>query len=142
MTAARANATPWNVLWLSFSTITFQASPLPLPGPVSRGFRVGVGVSTVIARAVMPSRVALSTLRERRDQRLRHDLQRPPRELARPSQARERLLLVEPFLLHQEALRPLDRLPRGERLGERGGLVAERGQLVVAGLRRPRSEEH
>ena len=40
---------------------------------------------------------------------------------------------VKPFLLHQQALRALDRLARGERLGERLGLLAHRRELLVAG---------
>ena len=40
-------------------------------------------------------------------------------------------LLGHAFLLHQQALRPLDRLARGERLGQRLRLLAERGELLV-----------
>src|SRR4051794_41424760 len=37
MTRDSAEATPSNVLWSSFSTITRQAPPRPSPGPAMRG---------------------------------------------------------------------------------------------------------
>ena len=65
-----------------------------------------------------PLRPPLTLGSERRDQRVGDDLQRPARELARPAEADERLLLGEALLLHQEPLRTLDHLPCGERVGE------------------------
>ena len=64
------------------------------------------------------ARAAALALRERRDQRLGDDLQRTPRDLARLTQAGERLVLAQPLLLHQQSLRALDRLARGERFAE------------------------
>ena len=48
---------------------------------------------------------------QRRDQRLGDDLERPPGDLARLAESRERLLLAQPFALHEDSLRPLDLLP-------------------------------
>ena len=45
---ARANATPSNVLWLSFLTITSHGRSLPEPGPVERGFCFRTGGATVL----------------------------------------------------------------------------------------------
>src|SRR5581483_245744 len=73
---------------------------------------------------------------EGRDQRLRDDLQRPAGELRGPPEPLERLLLRQTLLLHQQPLRPLDRLARRQRLGERLRLLAQRRQLVVPGARR------
>src|SRR6266545_2224477 len=42
MVEASAAATPWNVLWLSFRTTTFQGAPRPVPVPRStRSFVAG-----------------------------------------------------------------------------------------------------
>jgi predicted short-subunit dehydrogenase-like oxidoreductase (DUF2520 family) len=72
---------------------------------------------------------------ERGDQRLRDHLQRPPADLARLAESRERLLLGQALPLHEDPLRALDRLPRRERLRERLGLLAQRRELVVASPR-------
>src|SRR5262245_44321308 len=72
---------------------------------------------------------------ERRDQRLGDDPQRPPGDLTRLAQARERRLLGQALALHQQPLRTLDRLAGGERLRERVGLLAERDELLVTGSR-------
>ena len=54
-TAASANATPSNVLWLSFSTITRRASPVPPPGPRVRSrSRGGVNVDMRLTIASVP----------------------------------------------------------------------------------------
>src|SRR2546430_14629963 len=58
------------------------------------------------------------------DDRLGDDFHRPPGNLARLAQTRERLLLCEALSLHEEPLRTLDRLARGERFAERVGLLA------------------
>src|SRR5690348_14932431 len=50
---ASANATPSNVLWLSFRTITSQGRSLPEPGPVLRGFCLRTGGATVDMRAIV-----------------------------------------------------------------------------------------
>ena len=47
---------------------------------------------------------------ERRDQRLGDDLERPAGDLARLAEPRERVLLGQALALHQQPLRPLDRL--------------------------------
>src|SRR5581483_911238 len=73
---------------------------------------------------------------EGRHHRLRDDLQRPAGELRGPPEPLERLLLRQTLLLHQQPLRPLDRLARRQRLGERLRLLAQRRQLVVPGARR------
>ena len=49
--AESAKATPWNVLWLSFSTITFHGLPRPVRPPVSSSSLGGVSVVTQIAYA-------------------------------------------------------------------------------------------
>ena len=61
--------------------------------------------------------------------------ERPPRDLARLAESRERLLLGESFALHQQSLGALDRLARGERLGQRVRLVAQSRELFVPGAR-------
>src|SRR2546429_9745927 len=58
------------------------------------------------------------------DNRLGDDLHRSPGDLARLAQARERLLFCEALSFHEEPLRALDRLARGERFGEGVGLLA------------------
>ncbi len=68
---------------------------------------------------------------ERRDQGLRHDLQRSARELARTAQSLEGLLLRQAFLRHEHALRALDRLARRQRFRQRLCLRAQCLQLVV-----------
>src|SRR4029453_10824184 len=73
---------------------------------------------------------------EGRDQRLRDDLQRTAGHLARLPESRERVLLADPLLLHEQPLRALDRLPRREGLREGLGLLAKRAQLVVPRARR------
>src|ERR671930_2094908 len=82
-------------------------------------------------RALCPQRSLASV--EGGNDRLRDHLHRTSRDLAGLAQPRERLLLGEPLALHQQSLRPLDRLARGERLRERVGLLAQRQELLVAG---------
>ena len=73
--------------------------------------------------------------RKRRDQRLGDHLQRPPRDLARLPQPRKRFRLAQPLALHEHPLRPLDRLARRERLGQRIRLLPQRRKLLVPGAR-------
>src|SRR2546423_2343188 len=49
MVRASANATPSNVLWSSFRTITIHGLPVPDPGPDRRGFCLRTGGATVVA---------------------------------------------------------------------------------------------
>src|SRR5207302_283555 len=77
-----------------------------------------------------------SLLAERRDDRLRDDLERPPRDLRRLAEPRERAGLRQSFLFHQQALRALDRLARGECFRERLGLLAQRRELLMPRARR------
>src|SRR3954469_24773039 len=124
---ASANATPSKVLWSSFSTITRHASPVPDPVPWRSRSCGGVSVMVTVR----------SSLRlKRSDDRLGDHHERPARDLARLAQARERVALAQALLLHQQALRALDRLARDERLGERVGLGSHGLQLVVPGARR------
>src|SRR6266516_7608946 len=59
MTSASAAATPWNVLWSSFRTMTRQGPPRPSPGPLVR--RLGFGtVATGGAESTAARRGAAS----------------------------------------------------------------------------------
>src|SRR3954452_695072 len=124
---ASANATPSKVLWSSFRTITRHASPVPEPVPCRSRSRGGVSV-------MLMRRPSLRL--EGRDDRLGDDDQRPARDLARLAEARERVGLRELLLLHQQALRTLDRLARDERLLQRVGLGAYGDELQVPRPRR------
>src|SRR6476660_7343881 len=78
----------------------------------------------------------LRSVAKRRTHGLCDLAQRPTRLLAGTAQARERLPLAEPVLLHQQALRALDQLARLKRVAQRSGLVAQGLQLDVPGPRR------
>src|SRR6478752_5733064 len=76
----------------------------------SRRFRSGIPATsslTYVRRADCQHDQMTVSIAERRQNRLGHVAQRPTRLLAGPAQARERLPLVEPVLLHQQALRAL-----------------------------------
>src|SRR5580765_6460416 len=122
-----ANATPSKVLWLSFRTITRHASPVP--EPVLWRSRSCGGVSVDVT-------LSLSLGVKGSDDRFGDHHERPARDLARLAQARERVGLGELLLLHEQALRPLDRLARDERLLQRVGLRAHGDELQVARPRR------
>src|SRR4051794_16888570 len=72
--------------------------------------------------------------RKRVDHRLRDHAHRTAGRLARLAEPRERRILGKPALLHEQAFRALDRLARGERIGERIHLLAYLRQLAEAGL--------
>ena len=72
---------------------------------------------------------------ERRDQRLRDDLEGASGDLARLAEPCEGLFLGEAFTLHEDPLRALDRLPGGEGLRERVGLLAQSAELLVPSRR-------
>src|ERR687891_889580 len=55
MTLDRANATPWNVLWSSFRTMTRQGFPSPVPTPFEVRSRGGVSVFAATRGTYQPS---------------------------------------------------------------------------------------
>src|SRR3954452_945841 len=69
---------------------------------------------------------------ERGNNGLGDNLHRPARDLARLAEPREGLILRQAFLLHEQSLRPFDRLARGEGGGQRLCLLAELDELEVA----------
>src|SRR2546423_15154687 len=93
----------------------------------------------------MTSRAAVTakrSLAECRYDGLGDNLQRPSRDLARLAQAPEGVVLGETLLLHQQPLRALDRLSRGERVGQRLGFLTQRDQLFVARIRSANGGKH
>src|SRR5215218_384414 len=113
------------------TTSAAATSPV-IPKNVSRRRRRGELSKRTTTSIATGSRAA----DECREDGLGDDLDRASGDLARLPQPRERLLLGQPLLLHQQPFRALDRLARRQRLRERFRLLAQRAQLLVPGARR------